>query len=54
MELMQTGKRGRYWWSYYNLNDIIEYATEHHLENLIAIDNTASSTLWKLHSAGWQ
>jgi hypothetical protein len=29
----------------YNLNDIIEYATEHHLENLIAIDNTASSTL---------
>jgi hypothetical protein len=23
---------------------IIEYATEHHLENLIAIDNTASST----------
>jgi aspartokinase/homoserine dehydrogenase 1 len=28
----------------YNLNDIIEYATEHHLENLIAIDNTASST----------
>jgi aspartokinase/homoserine dehydrogenase 1 len=27
-----------------NLNDIIEYATEHHLENLIAIDNTASST----------
>jgi aspartokinase/homoserine dehydrogenase 1 len=21
-----------------------EYATEHHLENLIAIDNTASST----------
>jgi aspartokinase/homoserine dehydrogenase 1 len=26
------------------LNDIIEYATEHHLENLIAIDNTASST----------
>jgi hypothetical protein len=28
----------------HNLNDIIEYATEHHLENLIAIDNTASST----------
>jgi hypothetical protein len=27
----------------HNLNDIIEYATEHHLENLIAIDNTASS-----------
>jgi aspartate kinase len=28
----------------YTLNDIIDYATEHHLENLIAIDNTASST----------
>jgi aspartokinase/homoserine dehydrogenase 1 len=27
----------------YNLNDIIEYATEHHLENLIAIDNTSST-----------
>jgi hypothetical protein len=25
------------------LNDI-EYANEHHLENLIAIDNTASTT----------
>lgn len=28
----------------YTLNDVIEYASEHHLENLIAIDNTASST----------
>ena len=27
----------------YTLNDIIEYANEHHLENLIAIDNTASA-----------
>jgi aspartokinase/homoserine dehydrogenase 1 len=27
----------------YTLNDIIEYANEHHLENLIAIDNTAST-----------
>ncbi|MBF4514858.1 bifunctional aspartate kinase/homoserine dehydrogenase I [Flavobacterium sp. ANB] len=28
----------------YTINDIIAYATEHHLENLIAIDNTASAT----------
>lgn len=28
----------------YTLNDVITYANEHHLENLIAIDNTASST----------
>jgi aspartate kinase len=28
----------------YTLDDIIGYATEHHLENLIAIDNTASTT----------
>lgn len=27
----------------YHLNDIIEYAEENHLENLIAIDNTASA-----------
>mgnify|MGYP000240498742 CR=1 FL=1 len=26
------------------IEDIIGYAKEHHLENLIAIDNTASST----------
>lgn len=26
----------------YSINDIIDYANEHHLENLIAIDNTAS------------
>ncbi|TDO78127.1 aspartate kinase [Flavobacterium chryseum] len=28
----------------YTINDIIAYANEHHLENLIAIDNTASAT----------
>ena len=28
----------------YKVEDIIGYAKEHHLENLIAIDNTASST----------
>ncbi|TDP03723.1 bifunctional aspartate kinase/homoserine dehydrogenase I [Flavobacterium sp. 245] len=28
----------------YSINDIIAYANEHHLENLIAIDNTASTT----------
>ena len=28
----------------YTLEDVIDYAKEHHLENLIAIDNTASST----------
>jgi aspartokinase/homoserine dehydrogenase 1 len=28
----------------YTIEDIIAYANEHHLENLIAIDNTASST----------
>nr|WP_315219829.1 bifunctional aspartate kinase/homoserine dehydrogenase I [uncultured Flavobacterium sp.] len=27
----------------YAINDIIEYANQHHLENLIAIDNTASA-----------
>ncbi|MDX6181377.1 bifunctional aspartate kinase/homoserine dehydrogenase I [Flavobacterium sp. Fl-77] len=27
----------------YTINDIIEYANQHHLENLIAIDNTASA-----------
>lgn len=26
----------------YSINDIIDYANEHHLENLIAVDNTAS------------
>ena len=29
----------------YKVEDIIAYAKEHHLENLIAIDNTASATL---------
>ncbi|MHC0440020.1 bifunctional aspartate kinase/homoserine dehydrogenase I [Flavobacterium sp. 3-210] len=28
----------------YSINDIIAYANEHHLENLIAIDNTASAS----------
>jgi aspartokinase/homoserine dehydrogenase 1 len=28
----------------YTINDIINYANKHHLENLIAIDNTASSS----------
>ncbi|OXB09016.1 bifunctional aspartate kinase/homoserine dehydrogenase I [Flavobacterium plurextorum] len=28
----------------YTINDIITYANEHHLENLIAIDNTASAS----------
>ncbi len=28
----------------YTINDVINYANEHHLENLIAIDNTASET----------
>ncbi len=28
----------------YTINDIIAYANEHHLENLIAVDNTASAT----------
>jgi bifunctional aspartokinase / homoserine dehydrogenase 1 len=28
----------------YTINDVIKYAKDHHLENLIAIDNTASST----------
>ncbi|MEO8534130.1 MAG: bifunctional aspartate kinase/homoserine dehydrogenase I [Flavobacterium sp.] len=28
----------------YTINDVIAYANEHHLENLIAIDNTASAT----------
>lgn len=27
----------------YTINDVIEYASQHHLENLIAIDNTASA-----------
>jgi homoserine O-acetyltransferase len=27
----------------YNLNDVIQFAKDHHLENLIAIDNTAST-----------
>ncbi|CAA9198687.1 Bifunctional aspartokinase/homoserine dehydrogenase 1 [Flavobacterium bizetiae] len=27
----------------YTINDVIEYANQHHLENLIAIDNTASA-----------
>ena len=27
---------------YYQMNDIFDYAKEHHLENLIAVDNTAS------------
>ncbi len=30
--------------SSYTINDVIAYANEHHLENLIAIDNTASVT----------
>jgi hypothetical protein len=37
---------------WYNLNDIIEYATEHHLENLI-IDNTASSTFVENYIPLW-
>ncbi|WP_394773631.1 bifunctional aspartate kinase/homoserine dehydrogenase I [Flavobacterium sp.] len=28
----------------YTINDVIAYANQHHLENLIAIDNTASTT----------
>lgn len=28
----------------YTINDVIAYASQHHLENLIAIDNTASAT----------
>ena len=28
----------------YTINDVITYANQHHLENLIAIDNTASAT----------
>ena len=28
----------------YTINDVIAYANQHHLENLIAIDNTASAT----------
>jgi hypothetical protein len=44
-ELIRTGKRVRYWWNCLQFKWwYIEYATEHHLENLIAIDNTASST----------
>ena len=27
----------------YTINDVIAYASQHHLENLIAIDNTASA-----------
>jgi aspartokinase/homoserine dehydrogenase 1 len=27
----------------YTIDDVIAYANEHHLENLIAIDNTASA-----------
>jgi homoserine O-acetyltransferase len=30
--------------SSYTINDVIAYANEHHLENLIAIDNTASTS----------
>lgn len=30
--------------SSYTINDVIAFANEHHLENLIAIDNTASAT----------
>ena len=28
----------------YSIQDVIDYANENHLENLIAIDNTASAT----------
>jgi aspartokinase/homoserine dehydrogenase 1 len=28
---------------FYTIDDVIAYANEHHLENLIAIDNTASA-----------
>ena len=31
----------------YTINDVIDYAEKHHLENLIAIDNTASSKFIK-------
>ncbi|SHF88999.1 aspartate kinase [Flavobacterium micromati] len=31
----------------YTIDDVIAYANEHHLENLIAIDNTASTTFVK-------
>jgi aspartokinase/homoserine dehydrogenase 1 len=41
-ELMQTEKKTLM--ELFTLNDIIS-TTEHHLENLIAIDNTASATL---------
>lgn len=41
----------------YNLNDVIKFAKDHHLENLIAIDNTASSNFvnqyFELISAGF-
>ncbi|MFH6768688.1 bifunctional aspartate kinase/homoserine dehydrogenase I [Gaetbulibacter aquiaggeris] len=30
-----------------SINDIINYAKKHHLENLIAVDNTASSSFYK-------
>lgn len=31
----------------YQLNEVLEYAQCHHLENLIAVDNTASNTFYK-------
>jgi len=41
----------------YNLTDVIKFAKDHHLENLIAIDNTASSSFvnqyFELISAGF-
>ncbi|MCL6462462.1 MAG: bifunctional aspartate kinase/homoserine dehydrogenase I [Flavobacterium micromati] len=39
-EIQNTG-------SCYTIDDVIAYANEHHLENLIAIDNTASTTFVK-------
>jgi aspartokinase/homoserine dehydrogenase 1 len=37
-----TGKKIQTTFSY-TIDDVIAYANEHHLENLIAIDNTASA-----------
>jgi aspartokinase/homoserine dehydrogenase 1 len=36
--------------SSYTIDDVIAYANEHHLENLIAIDNTASMLCRELYS----
>src|SRR5690606_6430643 len=31
----------------YNLQDVIDFAKTHHMENLIAVDNTASATFYQ-------